>query len=82
MQFIEDIEARWEEGYCYFMIMPDPIQPEQPRREFSNYSGNFFNICLTAWTSPIDIHLFDQLKHLVANVTLMMMRLKWRCGSF
>jgi hypothetical protein len=21
------------------MTMPDPIQPEQPRREFKNYSG-------------------------------------------
>jgi hypothetical protein len=30
------------------LTMPDPIQPEQPRREFKNYSGNFLNIHLTA----------------------------------
>jgi hypothetical protein len=27
-----------------------PIQPEQPRREFKNYSGNILNIHFTAWT--------------------------------
>jgi hypothetical protein len=32
------------------MAMPEPIQPEQPRREFKNYSGNFLNIRLTART--------------------------------
>jgi hypothetical protein len=32
--------------------MPDPIQPEQPRREFKNYSGNFLNIRLTAGLGP------------------------------
>jgi hypothetical protein len=31
-------------GYCFIMTMPDPIQPEQPRREFKNCSGNFLNI--------------------------------------
>jgi hypothetical protein len=35
------------------MTMPDPIQPEQPRREFENYSWNLLNIRLTARTSPI-----------------------------
>jgi hypothetical protein len=32
--------------------MPDSIQHEQPRRKFKNYSGNFLNIRLTAWTCP------------------------------
>jgi hypothetical protein len=41
--------------------MPDPIQPEQPRREFKNCSGNFLNIWLTAQT-PSDFHLFGPLK--------------------
>jgi hypothetical protein len=27
-----------QEEYCFIMTMPDPIQPEQPRREFENYS--------------------------------------------
>jgi hypothetical protein len=35
------------------MTMPDPIQPEQPRREFKNFSGNFLNICLIAQTWPL-----------------------------
>jgi hypothetical protein len=37
-------------GYCFIKAMPDPIQPEQPRREFKNCSGNFLNISLTAQT--------------------------------
>jgi hypothetical protein len=32
-------------------VLPDPIEPEQPRREFKNYSGNFLNIRLTARAS-------------------------------
>jgi hypothetical protein len=36
------------------MTMPDPIQLEQPRREFKNYSGNF----LTR-----DFHLLGLLKN-------------------
>jgi hypothetical protein len=30
-----------------------PLQPEQHRREFKNYSGNFLNIRLTARTWPL-----------------------------
>jgi hypothetical protein len=45
-QFTENIQAHWQEGYCFIMTMPDPIQPEQPRREVKNYSGNFLNIAL------------------------------------
>jgi hypothetical protein len=30
--------------------IPASIQPEQPRREFNNYSGNFLDILLTART--------------------------------
>jgi hypothetical protein len=46
------------------MTMPDPIQSEQPRREFKNYSGNFLNIRLTSpdLTSS-DFHLFGPLKN-------------------
>jgi hypothetical protein len=32
------------------MIMLDSIQPEQPSREFKNYSENFLNVRLTART--------------------------------
>jgi hypothetical protein len=46
----ENIQANWQEGYCFILTMPDLIQPEQPRREFKNYSGNFLNIHLTAQT--------------------------------
>jgi hypothetical protein len=48
MQFAENVLGNWQEGYCFIMIMPDPLQHEQPRRELKNYSGNFLNICLTA----------------------------------
>jgi hypothetical protein len=50
MQFAESIQDNWQEEYCFIMTKPDPIQPEQPRREFKNYNGNFLNIRLTAWT--------------------------------
>jgi hypothetical protein len=57
-------------------------QPEQRRREFKNYSGNFLNIRLTARTSVriTYICLVRQNITLVANVSLMT-RLKRRCGS-
>jgi hypothetical protein len=48
MQFAENVKANWQEGYCFIMTMPDPIQPNQPRRESKNYSGNFLNIRLRA----------------------------------
>jgi hypothetical protein len=50
MQFAENLHANWQEGYCFIMAMPDPIQTEQLRRELKNYSGNFLNIRLTAGT--------------------------------
>jgi hypothetical protein len=61
MQFAENVHASWQEGYCFIMTMPDSIQPEQPRRKFMNYSGNFFNICPDL--APIDFHLFGVLKN-------------------
>jgi hypothetical protein len=39
--------------YCFIIAMRDPIQPQQPRREFKNYSVNFLNIRLTARTWPL-----------------------------
>jgi hypothetical protein len=49
------------------MTMPDPTQPEQPRREFKNYSGNFLKIRLTDLAFS-DFHLFGPLKdHLGGN---------------
>jgi hypothetical protein len=53
MQFARNVQANWHEGYCFIMTMPHHIQPEQPRREFKNYSGNFLHIRLTARTSPL-----------------------------
>jgi hypothetical protein len=44
MQFAENIHVNWLEGYCFIMTMPDPIQNEQPRKEFKYYSGNFLII--------------------------------------
>jgi hypothetical protein len=46
-------QVNWHEGYCFIMTMADPIQPEQPWGELKNYSGNFLNICLRAWTWPL-----------------------------
>jgi hypothetical protein len=53
MQFAENIQANRQEEYCFIMTMPDTIPPEQPRREFKNYSGDFLNNSLTARTWPL-----------------------------
>jgi hypothetical protein len=53
MQFAENVQASWQEGYCFIVTRPDPIQPKQPRRELKNYSGNFLNIRITARTWPL-----------------------------
>jgi hypothetical protein len=53
MQFAENFQANWQEGYCFIMTMPDPIQLEEPSTEFKNYSGNFLNIRLTDRTWPL-----------------------------
>jgi hypothetical protein len=43
--------------------MPDPTQPEQPSREFNNYSENFLNIRpVSLDLAPSDFHLFGPLK--------------------
>jgi hypothetical protein len=61
------------------MTMPDPIQPEKPGREFKNYSGNFLNTCLTVliWPLVTSISLVRYKTILVANLSLMIKRLKW-----
>jgi hypothetical protein len=53
MQFAENVQVNWEEGHCFIMTMPDPIETEKPKRELKNYSGNFMNIGLTARTWPL-----------------------------
>jgi hypothetical protein len=62
MQFAENFQANWQEGYCFTMTMPNPIQTEQPRGEFKNHSGNFLNIRLTSRTWFLVTHLFGPLK--------------------
>jgi hypothetical protein len=70
-------------GLLLIVTMPDPIQPEQPRREFKNYSGKFLNICLTSRTWPLVtfICLVCQEATSVADVSLMTKRLKLKYRS-
>jgi hypothetical protein len=58
MKFAGDIQAKWQEGYCFVMTMPDPIQLEQLRREFKSCSGNFLNILFTAQILPLVTSIF------------------------
>jgi hypothetical protein len=82
MQFAENVQANGQEEYCFIMTIRYPIQPEQPRREFKNYSGNFLNIRLTARTRPLVTNIFCPLKtSVVKNVSLMTKKLKQRYGS-
>jgi hypothetical protein len=60
MQFVEKVQANWQEVYCFIITMPDPIQPEQPRTEFKNYNGN---IRLSPDLAPSDFHLFGPLEN-------------------
>jgi hypothetical protein len=50
MHLAKKLQANLQVEYCFIMAMPDPIQPEQPRREFKKYRENFLNIRLTAGT--------------------------------
>jgi hypothetical protein len=79
MQFAENVQVSWQEGYCFIMTMQDPIHPEQLRREFKNYSGNFLNIRLTARTWPLGTSVFF-VRYRTTFVSLMK-RLKRKCGS-
>jgi hypothetical protein len=81
MQFAENVQATWQEVYCFIMTMPDSIQPNQSRREFKNYNENFLNISTDL--ASRGFHLFGSLKKnaLVAKVSLMTKLLKQRRGS-
>jgi hypothetical protein len=61
LQFAENLQANWQEGYCFIKTMPDTTEPEKPRGEFRNCSGNFLNIRLTTRTS--DFRLFGPLEN-------------------
>jgi hypothetical protein len=52
MKFTENVQANWQEEYCFIITIPDPNQPKQSRREFKNYSGNFLNIALQPGLGP------------------------------
>jgi hypothetical protein len=74
MQFAANVQANWQEVYCFIMTRPDPIQPEESRTEFKKNSRNFLNIILTTRLWPLlnFICLLHYKKTtLVANVSLM-----------
>jgi hypothetical protein len=77
MQFAENVQANWQEEYCFDKTMPDPIHPEHLRREFKHCSGNFLNIHLTAQTWPLVTSVC-----LGANVSLMMKWLRQQSEDF
>jgi hypothetical protein len=53
VQFIEKVQAKWQEGYYYIMTMPDTTQPKQPRRVFKNCSGILNILTSQAWPPVI-----------------------------
>jgi hypothetical protein len=62
MQFTENVQTNWQEGYYFIMTMPDLIQLKQPRREFKNYSGQWELLPCSPYLAPSDVHLFGLLK--------------------
>jgi hypothetical protein len=84
MQFAEKVQANWQELYWFIMTLPDPIQPEQTRREFKNYSGNSWISALQPGLGPQwlpTVWSATNKNTLMANVFLMTKRLKRRYGS-
>jgi hypothetical protein len=52
MQVAENVQTNWQERCCFIMTMTESKEHAQTRREFKNYSENFFNILLTAGLGP------------------------------
>jgi hypothetical protein len=84
MQFAENIQDNWQKEYCFVMTnarthtarpTQEGIQEQQYQLlEHPPYSPDM---------TPSDFHLFDphMYKSLVANVLLMIKRLKWKRRS-
>jgi hypothetical protein len=34
VQFAENVQANWQEGYCFIMTMPDPIELDFAHSDF------------------------------------------------
>jgi hypothetical protein len=66
MQFTENVLANWQEGYCFIITKPNPIQPEQSRREFKKLQGELLeHQPYSPDLAPSDFQLFGLLrKHL------------------
>jgi hypothetical protein len=44
---LQDVQANWQEGHCFIMTMPDPMQPEQPRKGFKSQEWELLEDRLT-----------------------------------
>jgi hypothetical protein len=53
IQFEESVQTNWQEGYYHDNARPHSASAAEER--IQNYSGNFLNIRLTAWTWPLVI---------------------------
>jgi hypothetical protein len=67
MQFTENVRVNWQEGYCFIMRMPDPIQPEQTREEFKNYGEFLEHPPCSADLAPSDFHLIGPLRNRLSD---------------
>jgi hypothetical protein len=84
MQFTENVQANWQEGFCFIKTMPDAIQPEQSIQErIQELQWELVeHLPYSSDLIPRDLHLFGPLKTtLVASISLMMKKRKWRCRS-
>jgi hypothetical protein len=64
MQFAENIQANWQDGNCFIMAMPDPIQSQQPTREFQELQWELLeHPPYSPDLAPSDFHLFGLLKN-------------------
>jgi hypothetical protein len=81
MQSVENVQANFQEGYCFIMTMTQPIQPEEPKREFNNYNGNSSNIRLTTRTWPLVTSVCSSKDHLGGKHFTDDEEAEMRCGS-
>jgi hypothetical protein len=71
MQSAENVQANWQEGYCFIMTMPDPhtVRPTQERnrelqRKLLEYPPYSSELALS------DFHLFGPLKNQIGVICL------------
>jgi hypothetical protein len=64
MQFIENIQANWQEGYCFIMTMPDPHTAQATQERIQKLQWELLeHPPYSPDLVPSEFHLFGPLKY-------------------